>query len=153
MKSRNDTDIFSWMKCHEMLYKRLLIIQKQNLSVVKRRQTLNNDCSACGIKQKSHLWIRVFSKSCTYDSLRYDTIRDAILTCARKPTWVQGKIKRFVFDADMYSLSQLVSHYRADSSYLVRDEWLAPRGSRYAVIIRQNDCNTRVRMYARQLGL
>jgi len=23
-----------------------------------------------------------------YDTIRYDTIRDAILTCARKPTWV-----------------------------------------------------------------
>ena len=36
-----------------------------------------------------------------YDTIRYDTIRDAILTCARKPTWVSlihrtGRWKRRV---------------------------------------------------------
>jgi len=39
------------------------------------------------------------SKKCRFviggDTIRYDTIRDAILTCARKPTWI-GLIYRMV---------------------------------------------------------
>ena len=74
MKSRKDTDIFFMDEMPRNAVQTIVDFQKQNLSVVKRRQTVNNDCSACGIKQKSHLWIRKFSKSCTYDTIRYEML-------------------------------------------------------------------------------
>jgi len=50
----------------------------KNISYIERNKRILND------------FIRELSKTIcvTKDTIRYDTIRDAILTCALKPTWV-----------------------------------------------------------------
>ena len=65
------------------------------------------------------------------DTIRYDTIRDAILTCARKPTWVSSvcskKLKQFT---EIIENTRLIVNKRKvnklnDFSSILLDRWSA----------------------------
>ena len=47
-----------------------------------------NDFGTSKLQTKDYGWRVANAKVMIYDTIRYDTIRDAILTCARKPTWL-----------------------------------------------------------------
>ena len=45
--------------------------------------------AVCSVNRRADWWHLRSCDDASYDTIRYDTIRDAILTCDRKPTWVR----------------------------------------------------------------